>query len=71
MVEDISIGKASDKAEGFGLSEAELSGHIANAHSNGKINSDKPTLDETSLLHEDYQLYAALTILKGLVVQQQ
>ena len=71
VVEDISIGKASDKAEGFGLSEAELSGHIANAHSNGKINSDKPTLDETSLLHEDYQLYAALTILKGLVVQQQ
>lgn len=71
VIEDIDVPKLDDKSAAIGLSEAELSRHLNNGNLNLKANSDKSTLDETSLLHEDYQLYAALTILKGLAVQQQ
>lgn len=71
VVEEIAVPVSDDKSGIIGLSEAELSGHLKNGNLKQKVNSDKPTLDETSLLHEDYQLYAALTILKGLAVQQQ
>ncbi|MDP3560127.1 MAG: S41 family peptidase [Legionellaceae bacterium] len=47
------------------FSEASLQGHIANkTESKAEKTSDK----DQALLHEDYQLYAALTILKGLAV---
>ena len=71
VVEEIAVPKSDDLSGVIGLSEAELNGHLNNGNLKQKTNSDKPTLDETSLLHEDYQLYAALTILKGLAVQQQ
>ncbi len=71
VVEEIAVPKSDDLSGAISLSEAELNGHLSNGNLKQKTNSDKPTLDETSLLHEDYQLYAALTILKGLAVQQQ
>ena len=54
----------------LGFSEADLSGHLQNANVSKKTNSDDPTVDEKKLLTEDYQLYAALTILKGLSIAE-
>ncbi len=73
VVEEISIPKGStDKANFSGFSEAELSGHLSNANSTTKnVANNQPSGDEVGLLHEDYQLYAALTILKGLAVAKQ
>jgi carboxyl-terminal processing protease len=71
IVEEITIPKNSEKTSFIDISESELSRHINNGNLIKTANPDKPTLDETSLLHEDYQLYAALTILKGLAVKQQ
>ncbi|KTC78057.1 S41 family peptidase [Legionella brunensis] len=71
VVEEITVPKAdSNKADAFaGFSEADLNGHLLNKNENGveqkNVASSK---DDDTLLHEDYQLYAALTILKGLAV---
>lgn len=70
IVEDMVIGK-NEKTNSLDLSESELSRHLNNGNLIQKVDSDKPTLDEIALLHEDYQLYTALTLLKGLTVQQQ
>lgn len=70
IVEEMAIPKNAEKTSFIDLSESELSRHINNGNLIQKVNNDKPTLDEINLLHEDYQLYAALTILKGLTVQQ-
>jgi nucleoside-diphosphate-sugar epimerase len=45
------------------LSESELSRHLNNGNLKQTVNSDKQTLDEIALLHEDYLLYTALTLL--------
>lgn len=71
IVEELSIPKNVEKTGFMDISESELSRHLNNGNLDKKVNPDKPTLDEASLLHEDYQLYAALTILKGLAVKQQ
>ncbi len=72
IVEEISIPKNNDKSNFSGFSEAELSGHIKNANTVPKAPlASQPSGEEINLLHEDYQLYAALTILKGLAVAQQ
>ena len=67
VVEEIKVPKNKDAATFTGFSEAELSGHIKNPNKK-QIASSKDTPDDLNLLHEDYQLYAALTILKGLAV---
>ncbi|MFV0821847.1 S41 family peptidase [Legionella micdadei] len=67
VVEEIEVPKTEAKKDSFaGFSEADLSGHLMNnSEQAANINSNK---DDEALLHEDYQLYAALTILKGLAV---
>lgn len=76
VVEEIAVPKTAGKVAFSGFSEAELSGHLNNGNAPSttpvvkKANSNQPTQDEANLLHEDYQLYAALTILKGLAVAQ-
>lgn len=67
VVEEISIPQAKEgKEEYMDFNEADLTGHILNGE-NKEI--DKKSQDEDNvLLHEDYQLYTALTILKGLAV---
>lgn len=70
IVEEMAIPKNAEKTSFIDLSESELSRHLNNGNLIQKGNVDKPTLDEISLLHEDYQLYTALTLLKGLTVQR-
>jgi len=68
VVEEVSVPGKSVKENLMGYSEADLSGHIDNANKPTKVNTKEPTNDEASLLHQDFQLYAALTILKGMTV---
>lgn len=69
LVEEVSVPTTSDEKKNFlGFAEADLSGHIANKNEKPTA---KVTNDEQNLIHEDYQLYAALTILKGLAVAKQ
>lgn len=72
VVEEIAVPKGVEKAsiKDLNFTEADLSGHLANGNAIQKVNPNLPSADEDSLLHEDYQLYAALTILKGLAVAQ-
>jgi len=70
LVEEMTMPKRSEKTSFIDLSESELSRHLNNGNLIQKVNVDKPTLDEINLLHEDYQLYTALTLLKGLTVQR-
>ena len=67
VVEAIDIPQsASNKDQLMNFSESELNGHLTPTKTNDvTINSSK---DDKKLLHEDYQLYAALTILKSLAI---
>ena len=69
LVEEISVPKdASQKNEGINFSEADLSGHILNGNKTNRADNQATAIDEQHLIHEDYQVYAALTILKSLAV---
>ncbi|TAL65576.1 MAG: S41 family peptidase, partial [Legionella sp.] len=58
VVEEMTISKDTAKKSDLNFSEADLSGHILNKDSSeSKDNSTKVT----DLIHDDYQLYAALT----------
>ena len=71
-IEEIAVPKLIKDKDGFkGFSEADLSGHLANGNKTADASKKPATEDEQTLLHEDYQLYAALTILKSLVVARQ
>lgn len=67
VIEEINVPKNDKKSDFKGFSEADLQGHIKNPNKK-KTTASKDSQDEIDLLHEDYQLYAALTILKGLAV---
>ncbi len=72
LVEEISIPQtAMNQKDALNFSEADLSGHILNGNKTKAAVAKSSTADEQHLLHEDYQLYAALTILKSLVVAKQ
>lgn len=73
MVEEISVPKDTlAKNDGFNFSEADLSGHLKNGNNPSETaKTNVPGVGDTALLHEDYQLYEALTILKSLVVAKQ
>ncbi len=69
VVEEIAVPKADAKGEVFaGFSEADLSGHLLNKAETDSSTTQLSIKDDQGLLHEDYQLYAALTILKGLAI---
>ena len=74
VVEEIAVPNTDDKTslKNLSLSESDLSKHLANGNGTETttITPELITADEQNLLHEDYQLYAALTILKGLAVAQ-
>ena len=55
------------KSDVTGFSEAELSGHLINKN-NPENTSKKSTVNPGDLIHEDYQLYAALTVLEGMAL---
>lgn len=71
VVEEITVPKSATKKDGFsGFAEADLSGHLVNQNENKSTALKETNIDEQNLINEDYQLYAALTILKGLAVAQ-
>ncbi|MCX7119046.1 MAG: S41 family peptidase [Legionellales bacterium] len=71
VIEEITLPKSAEKTSLIDLSESELSRHLNNGNLNQTVTANKPTLDESGLLHEDYQLYSALTLLKALAVNKQ
>lgn len=71
IVEEIAIPKGGNNKDNFtGISEADLSGHFANQDKTQVGPTKQSAHDGQNLLHEDYQLYTALTILEGLAVAQ-
>lgn len=67
LVEDVSIPKGTGKKEDLaGYSEADLSGHLINK-SNPEL-TPKSKISTSDLIHDDYQLYAALTVLEGMAL---
>ncbi|KTD53284.1 carboxy-terminal protease [Legionella santicrucis] len=66
VVNEVEIPKnAAKPADATGFSEADLNGHILNKSvEKTKAKSTKAVLDD--LMHNDYQLYAALTVLEGM-----
>lgn len=73
VVEDLTLAKSvnDENAQLLGYSEANLQGHLlANkqtSEANKQASSDQ---DDKSLMNHDYQLYTALTILKGMALAQ-
>ncbi len=67
VVEELDVPKdASKKSDLTGFSEAELSGHLINKNNTENNATAKKSFKTEDLIHEDYQLYAALTVLEGM-----
>lgn len=67
VIEPLSVGKSlSDHFKA--LREADLAGHLANP--NGKHQIGTAGTSDLDLAHTDFQLYEALTVLKGLALSQ-
>lgn len=72
VVDAINIPKNSSAKNTFlDLAESDLSGHLLNNNPSENNKAKEVVGNDEKLLHEDYQLYAALTILKGLAVAKQ
>lgn len=67
IIEEVNVAKAEEDSFA-GFSEADLNGHIVTKNDSAKLLGGESSKDDKTLMHEDYQLYAALTILKGLAV---
>ena len=69
VVEELDVPKdANKKTDLTGFSEAELSGHLINKSNPENTTAKKSTITSGDLIHEDYQLYAALTVLEGMAL---
>lgn len=69
VIEEIKVSKNDVTADGSDYSEADLSGHLLNGDKNSDTTGPKKNdMSDNALLHRDYQLFAALTVLKGLAV---
>jgi carboxyl-terminal processing protease len=68
VVEEMDVPKNSvKKSDATGFSEADLSGHIINKNNPEDPNAKNEAKGD-DLIHEDYQLYAALTVLEGMAL---
>lgn len=68
-IDELSVPKKQKDNPLAGFSEASLHGHLENGKQVAiKSHPKKAKADEKALLYDDYQLYAALTILKSLVL---
>lgn len=66
VVEEMDVPKtAQKKSDLTGFSEADLSGHLINKN-NAENKTANKQMDTSNLIYEDYQLYAALTVLEGM-----
>ncbi len=70
VVEEMLIPKAKEEEKRSGFSEADLQGHLLVKKQNNEDAKKALTQNDEKLLHEDYQLYTALTILKGMAIAQ-
>lgn len=71
VVEELMVPKATaPEAKLLNLSESELKGHLVAQQKTPEDKQKKIAENNDKLLHDDYQLYTALTILKGLAVAQ-
>ena len=68
VIEEVKMGKVDQTAEAIGFSEEDLRGHLVNENKQPDTKALAATVEDDKLLHQDYQLYAALTVLKGLAV---
>ena len=70
IVDEIVMPRAREEDKASSYYEAELKGHLL--VNTQKSETDKKTLNgnDEKLLHDDYQLYTALTILKGMAIAQ-
>jgi carboxyl-terminal processing protease len=69
VVEELDVPKdAGKKTDATGFSEAELSGHLINKNNPENTVTKKSNQNPNDLIHEDYQLYAALTVLEGMAL---
>lgn len=69
IVEELNVPKdAGKKTDLTGFSEAELSGHLINKNNPESAIVKKSNVKTEDLIHEDYQLYAALTVLEGMAL---
>lgn len=68
VVEEMDVPKTAGKEKDTtGFSEADLSGHLINKN-NTENSTSKNEIQSQDLIHEDYQLYAALTVLEGMAL---
>lgn len=74
IIEEVEVTQRKDDNPLNHFNEASLSGHLLQGKESETVtapkNAEMNTKADKKLLHEDYQLYAALTILKGLSVAQ-
>lgn len=68
VVEEVEVPLKKDGSVFTGLSEANLAGHLSSEEGSDKKQNPDTSKKDDNLLHEDYQLYTALTILKGLAI---
>lgn len=66
VVHELEIPKVTQHNEATGFSEADLSGHIVNKNNVSNISANNLKGKPEDLLHNDYQLYTALTVLEGM-----
>ena len=72
IIDELTIPKSKNDNKLTEFSEADLNGHILvnNQDKTADANKKKLSQNAEALLHEDYQLYTALSILKGMAIAQ-
>ncbi|MFI4918203.1 MAG: S41 family peptidase [Legionellales bacterium] len=66
VVEEVDVPKGTNKKDDMGYSEADLSGHLINKNKQEKAAAKNAAVQSSDLIHDDYQLYTALTVLEGM-----
>ncbi|HAT2009078.1 TPA: S41 family peptidase [Legionella pneumophila] len=69
IVEEVDVPKNAVKKDTLaGFTEADLNGHLINKDNSENAESKNNQIQTGDLIHEDYQLYAALTVLEGMAL---
>lgn len=69
VVEEVDVPKNAVKKDTLaGFTEADLNGHLINKDNSENTESKNNQAQTGDLIHEDYQLYAALTVLEGMAL---
>ncbi|HDV5766947.1 TPA: S41 family peptidase [Legionella pneumophila] len=69
VVEEVDVPKNAVKKDTLaGFTEADLNGHLINKDNSENTESKNNQIQAGDLIHEDYQLYAALTVLEGMAL---